>query len=132
MEELIKQECLERMEMLKLSRQCINAFKKGKIWESEGYGALYELNEEEQKIVDDFEHKVEGYKVYHVIHNMTEFGELYSLLYVSTEKREWKEDRKDIEQGCVFAYVCNKTDEWCSEFGTIGVKPSIGGLVRTS
>ena len=39
------------MKMLKLDKSCIKAFKNGEIWESEGFGALYEINEEEQKIV---------------------------------------------------------------------------------
>ena len=52
-------EAIERMKMLKLDKPCIEAFAKGKVWESEGYGALYEVNEEEQKIIDQFanEHK---------------------------------------------------------------------------
>ena len=49
MEEKIFNECLERMEILKLSKQCISAFKSGKIWESESIGALYEVNEKEIK-----------------------------------------------------------------------------------
>ena len=38
------EEALKRMEMLHMSRQCINAFKRGDVWESEGMGALYECN----------------------------------------------------------------------------------------
>lgn len=124
-------EAIERMKMLKLSPSCIKAFKRGEVWESEGYGALYDLTEEEQKIVDEFEKENEG-KVYHIIHNMTQFGELYSLLYVSKHEEEWAMDREDIKENIVFAYVYNKTDEWCSEFGSIMVKPSIGGLIRIS
>ena len=55
MEEKIFNECLKRMEILKLSKQCISAFKSGKIWESESLGALYEVNEEEQEIINNFE-----------------------------------------------------------------------------
>jgi hypothetical protein len=28
--------------------------------------------------------------------------------------------------------VWNKDDEWCSEFGEIGVRGQIGGIVRTA
>ena len=96
MEEKIFNECLERMEILKLSRQCISAFKSGKIWESESIGALYEVNEEEQEIINNFEKEHEGYKVYHLIHNITEFGELYNIFYVSNNENEWKEDKEDL------------------------------------
>jgi ferredoxin-thioredoxin reductase catalytic subunit len=122
-------EALERMVMLNMSRQCINAFKKGKIWESEGYGALYELNEKEQVIVDAFEKKYNAV-AYHLIHNLFEFGECYSILYVSQDKSEWQEDRYDIEDGSAFVYVVNVDDKNCSEFGTIGIRPQFGGLVR--
>ena len=47
MQEKIYNECLERMKLLELSNQCVNAFKRGKIWKSESIGALYELNEKE-------------------------------------------------------------------------------------
>ena len=131
MKEKMKQEAIERMKMLKLSNSCIKAFQRGEVWESEGIGALYDLTEEEQKIVNDFEKKNNGL-VYHVIHNMTQFGELYSLLFVGKHEEEWQMDRQDIEENIVFAYVYNKTDDWCSEFGSIMVKPSIGGLIRIS
>lgn len=123
-------EALERMKLLKLDEPCVDAFKAGKVWESESYGALYEVNEEEQKIIDKFEHEHENYLVYHMIHNIFEFGECYSILYVSPDTEEWQQDKDDIKEGYAFAYVYNKDDEWCSEFGSIAIKPSFGGLVR--
>jgi len=123
-------EAIERMKMLKLDKGCINAFKNGKVWESEGYGALYEVNEEEQKIIDKFEASHEGCLVYHMIHNAYEFGECYSILYVSNDTDEWQSDKDDIKEGYVFAYVENIDSDWCSEFGSIAIKPSFGGLVR--
>lgn len=126
----IYNECLNRLEMLKISRQCINAFKRGELWLSEGIGALYELNKEEKEIVSNFENEHKGYKVYHIIHNITDFGELYNLLYVSNDKEEWEQDREDIKEGYMFCYVYNKDLDYCSEFGTIAIKSNIGGLVR--
>ena len=123
-------EAIERMKLLKLDKQCIEAFTKGKVWESEGFGALYEVNDEEQFIIDKFEAHHEGCLVYHMIHNKFEFGECYSILYVSPDKDEWEDDKANIKDGYVFAYVENIDDPWCSEFGSIAVKPSIGGLVR--
>lgn len=131
MKEKQKREALERMVMLNMSRQCINAFKQGKVWESEGHGALYEVNDEEEKIVKEFEAKHDAV-VYHMIHNVFEFGECYTILYVSKDVTEWNEDRNDLENGYAFAYVKNVDDDFCSEFGTVGIRPSIGGLVRVS
>ena len=124
-------EILERMKLLKLDKPCINAlFKHNKIWESEGYGALYEINEEEQKIVDKFQKEHEGCYVYHMIHNVFDFGECYSILYVSPDVDEWQQDKEDIKEGRVFAYVYNKDFDWCSEFGSIAIKSQFGGLMR--
>lgn len=130
--EEIFNECLKRLEILNISKQCINAFKNGKVWESEGIGALYEVNEEEQKIINDFEKEHTNYKVYHLIHNLTDFGELYNIFYVGTDKEEWEEEKEDLKQNYAFVYVYNKTDNWCSEFGTIGIRRNIGGLIRVS
>ena len=131
MREEMKLEAIERMKMLSMSKSCINAFKKGKVWESERIGALYEVNDQEQQIIDKFE-KDSGGVVYHIIHNMTQFGELYSILYVSKHKDEWEIDRQDIKENIVFAYVYNKTCEDFSEYGSIMIRPSIGGLMRIS
>lgn len=123
-------EAIERMKLLKLDKQCIEAFTKGKVWESEGFGALYEVNEEEQMIIDKFEAHHKDCLVYHMIHNKFEFGECYSILYVSSDKEEWQQDKDDIKDGYVFAYVENIDDDFCSEFGSIAISPSFGGLVR--
>ena len=122
-------EAIERMKLLHLSPNCIEAFTKGKVWESEGYGALYELNAEEQKLVDDFQAST-GHLVYHMIHNKFEFGECYTMLYVSKYLTEWNEDRNDLEDGYALCYVKNVTDDFCSEYGTVAIRPSFGGLVR--
>ena len=123
-------EAIERMKLLKLDNPCIEAFTKGNVWESEGYGALYEVNDEEQKLIDNFEKNHKDCLVYHMIHNKFEFGECYSMLYVSSNKEEWESDKEDIKNGYVFAYVENIDNDWCSEFGSIAVKPQFGGLMR--
>ena len=123
-------EAIERMKLLKLDTPCIKAFKKAKVWESEGFGALYEVNDEEQMIIDKFEAHHKDRLVYHMIHNVYEFGECYSILYVSSDKEEWESDKEDIKEGYIMAYVENIDDPWCSEFGSIAIKPSFGGLMR--
>ena len=123
-------EAIKRMKLLKLDTSCIEAFCAGNVWESEGYGALYEVNQEEQEIIDNFEKNHPNCLVYHMIHNVYEFGECYSMLYVSPDKDEWQQDKEDIKDGYVFAYVENIDDDWCSEFGSIAIKPQFGGLMR--
>ena len=125
-------EAIKRMKLLKLDNSCIEAFVKGKVWESEGYGALYEVNQKEQELIDNFEKNHPNCLVYHIIHNVFEFGECYSMLSVSPDTNEWQRDKEDIKEGYVFAYVENIDDEWCSEFGSIAIKSQFGGLVRLS
>lgn len=124
-------EAKERMKMIKLSSGCREAFDLGEVWLSEGIGALYSLEEEQKKMVKDFEERNEAV-VYHIIHNFFEFGECYSLFIVGKHKKEWKRDRKDLTEGISFVYVINKDEPSFSEFGTIGFRSSIGGLVRTA
>ena len=133
-----KTEALARMKMLKLHKNVVNDFEsEGKLNYSEParlgsalVGVLYWLEDEEAKLVREFE---EEYKavVYHVIHSYTEFGELYSYLYVSDYDEEWDEDRRSIKNEESLAYVHNVDAPECSEFGYIGVQPAFGGVVRT-
>ena len=125
-------EALKRMEMLHLHENVIDDFKEISLLnQSELGGILYWVEGEMEKKIREWEEKT-GNLVYHVIHDYTEFGELLSLLYVSTYEDEWETDREDIQDGYALAYVMNLTDDWCSEYGSIGIRPQWGGVVRTA
>ena len=125
-------EALKRMELLKLHENVIDDFKELSLLnQSELGGILYWVEGEMEKKIREWEEKT-GNLVYHVIHDYTEFGELLSLLYVSAYEDEWKMERDDLEDGYPLAYVMNLTDDWCSEYGSIGIRPQWGGVVRTA
>lgn len=125
-------EALLRMKNLKLHENVINEFKEtGKINLSEHGGILYWLNEEENKMVRQWEKETSNL-VYHVIKNNMEFGLCYSFLYVSPYTDEWLNDNEDLKEGYPIVYVKNVTDNTCSEYGSIGIKSNIGGLVRVA
>lgn len=125
-------EALKRMEMVHLHENVIDDFKEINLLnQSEHGGILYWVEGEMEKKIREWEEKT-GNLVYHVIHDYTEFGELLSLLYVSTYEDEWETDREDIQDGYALAYVMNLTDDWCSEYGSIGIRPQWGGVVRTA
>lgn len=132
-----KAEALLRMKKLDIHENAIREFKEeGKLNLSEPglgnrIGVLYWLNEQEQEMVEEWQKKT-GNMVYHVIKNHLEFGLCYSLLYVSTDPEDWEYDNRDMEDGIQYAYVKNVTDDWCSEYGTIGIRPAFGGVVRTA
>lgn len=132
--EIKKAEAIKRMKMLDLYTPYIKAFEKNdEVFMSEMTGGVYEItNEIELKAkIKKFEAENNAL-VYHVIHTMTVFGELYSFLYVSNYDEEWEIENEDIAEGYTLAYVWNKTDEWCSEFGSIGVRGKFGGIVRVA
>lgn len=127
-----KAEAIKRMKALDLYSPYIKAFeKRGEIFLSEMTGGVYEFSGDAELIakVKEFERDVNGL-VYHVIHSFTQFGDLYSFLYVSDHENEWFMDNADIAEGYAVAYVWNKTDEWCSELGSIMVQSRFGGMVR--
>lgn len=127
--EKAKKEAIERMKILKLSRNAITDFKDDdRLYKSEDLGFLYWLYDDEEEMVKKFEKEHECV-VYHVILSRTNIGTMYSLLYVSLDDEEWEEDRADLQNGQVLAYVVNKAAPECSEIGYIGIKPQIGGLV---
>ena len=69
--------------------------------------------------------------VYAITHEFTEFGELYTFLLVTDRKGEWK--NLCVTEGNThycFAYVWNKDADFCSEFGTVGIKSFGGGITR--
>lgn len=71
--------------------------------------------------------------VYAVTHEFTEFGELYDFLIVTDYPKEW--DDLVYSQGSyhtAFAYVWNKDDDQCSEFGSITVRSFGGGIKRVA
>lgn len=131
MKERMKQEAIKRMKKLKMMYTPIHEFEKeNKLNLSERCGMLYWLDKEQEKMVCDFENEHNAL-VYHVIHDYTNIGEMYSLLFVSKYEEEWEMDLDDLDNGYALAYVINKDMPDCSEFGNIGVRPSLGGVMRT-
>ena len=126
MQEEMKKEAINRMKMLKLHPNIIKEFSNESILNLSQNAALYYLNEKQLARVHQFEQEYGGL-VYHVIQN----GQMLSFLYVSKYQEEWELDRNDLKEGCPIAYVANLTNELCSEFGSIGIQPCVGGVIRT-
>lgn len=104
----------------------------------EGYGGYYlgkEYGSNEEELMDKIKEveKEYGGTIYAVIHNFFDFGECYTMLYVSkyAEDAKYCVDDWGTSYG-VYAYVWNKSVEEYSEFGTVAIKPALGGLLRIS
>lgn len=124
-------EAIARMKKIDLHPNTIKDLKNGTVNVSRQHGALFWADENEQKIIAKFEAENEAL-VYHAVYTPTQFGRLFSMLFVSKYDEEWKLDNEDIDSRTPLAMVINLDDEWCSDMGSIGVKPSFGGLVRIS
>ena len=135
MKEKMKEEALRRMKKWDLHENVIREFKdEDKLNKSERSfvpGILYYLNEEEENMIKEWE-AIYGGLVYHVIHDYTNLGELYTLLFVSKYEKEWEYDNTDIEVEEALCYVINKDYNFNSEFGHCTIKPANGGLERTA
>ena len=127
----MKKEAIKRMKILQLHQNVLDDFmNENKLNKSDSpLGSLYWLDEEEIKIVKDFE-KRHNVLVYHVIHTFSNLGETYELLFVTTEKEEWENEKRDLKNGYAFAQVIVIDYDPNSEMGYVGVESKNGGIVR--
>ena len=130
------QVAIKLMETMDLYKPYIKAFKeKGIITLYENYAGFY-IEETEQELLDNIKEfeKEHDCLVYAVTHEYTQFGECYDYLIVPKYKEEWNDliSYSNQTKHVVFAYVVNKDDPWCSEFGDITVNQFGGGLVRVA
>ena len=128
-----KEVAIKCLQELGIYKPYIKKFEKdGTITLFERFGGYYidEAQEPELlKKIREFEEET-GSLVYAVTHNMFEFGECYSFLIISKYEEEWSMTLEEVKDGYAFSYVWNKTDEYCSEFGTITVRSFGGGIAR--
>lgn len=70
--------------------------------------------------------------VYAITHELTDFGECWSMLCVSKDTEGVNEclDRINSKEFYAFSYVWNKSNDMFSEFGDIVVRSFGGGLKR--
>lgn len=130
-----KYKAIELMKTLDIYKPYIDGFEQeDKVCFYERYAGFWVYQEPEiEKKMKEIEAE---YKcvVYAITHEITDFGELYDFLIVTDYPEE--QDKLLYDQGdgdfIAFAYVWNKTDEECSEFGSVGVKSFGGGIRRVA
>lgn len=129
-----KQNAIRYLETIGCYKPYLNAYKKGTVTMYEGYGGYYVDEHNEPELINKIREVEEEYggTVYAVIHNMTNFGELYTMLWSGKYEEDEEYSVHPVGDGSfnVFSWVWNKDDEWCSEFGTVQIKPALGGLLR--
>lgn len=113
----------------------LKAYKdKGIVTMYEGYGGYYvdETSEPELfKKIKEVEKEYNG-TVYSVIHSRVYDEDHWAMMWISANEDDNDEniDKNDDGSCYVFSYVWNSSYEPNSEFGSIVVKPALGGLLR--
>lgn len=82
------------------------------------------------EIVKQAEEIMQG-KAFHAILTHTEFGDLLDVLVVPDDQELWEELDENLKQGYFYSYCYNLTEGF-GEGGYIGIRPAIGGLMRTA
>ena len=127
-----KAKAIEIMKQMDIYEPYINGFEKqDKVCFFEQFGGFWVYQEPEVEAKMKKLEKKYGCMVYAITHEFTQFGECYPFLIVSKYKEEW--DRcvvSEKNKHYAFAYVWNKDDDWCSEFGTVVVQSFGGGIKR--
>ena len=132
MEQKQKAKAIEMMKQMDIYKPYINGFEKqDKVCFFEQFGGFWVYQEPEVEAKMKELEKKYGCIVYAITHEFTQFGECYSFLIVSKYKEEWNRCVvSEKNKHYAFAYVWNKDDDWCSEFGTVVVQSFGGGIKR--
>lgn len=129
-----KQKAIELMGKLDIYKPYIKGFRENnKVCFFENFGGFWAEQEPELMAkIKEFE-KEHNCLVYAVTHEYTDFGECYDFLFIPDYEEEWDDILlKYNGDYYAYAYVWNKTDDWCSEFGTIGIRSFGGGIKRVA
>lgn len=127
-----KEKAIEIMKKLKIYKPYIDGFKeKNNVCFFEMFGGFWAYQEPE--LINKIKEIEKDYNctIYAITHEYTDFGECYDFLMVTDYPDEWNYILESYgNQHNVFAYVWNKTDEDCSELGTIVIESFGGGIRR--
>ncbi len=127
-----KEKAIEIMKVLNIYEPYIEGFKDNdQVCLFEGYGGFWVFQEPELEAkMREIEEK-HNCTIYAITHEITEFGELYDFLIVTNYKEEWDSlVYSQSNKHNAFAYVWNKDDDCCSEFGDISIHSFGGGIRR--
>ena len=132
MDDILKEKGAKYLEQLGIYKPYIRSFraKDRKVCFFEGFGGFWDYQEPE--IMAKREQIEEGgeHIVYAITHERIQGEDMWSFLLASKDE----EDLTPLGGNAfeAFAYVWNRDDDWCSEYGYINVKSFGGGISRIS
>ena len=126
-----KEQAVKAMKTLDIYKPYIKGFvENDRVCFFEGYAGFWA--DQEPELFEKIKQIEEKYNctVYAVTHEYFEFGECYDFLIITDYEEEWEDlVCEGMRDHIVYAYVWNKDDDYCSEFGSVGIK-SLGGGIR--
>lgn len=132
----MKSRILQVMKRLNVLGKVRSDTANGRIYYSERQNSvfnavLYWLENEPELVAKkaEIEAKQPNMAVFHAIKTPTVYGDMVDFLLLSKDKDEWEREDADLAEGYAFSYCLSPMG---SEYGTIGIKPSMGGLTRTA
>lgn len=130
-----KDKAIELMKQLDIYKPYIQGFKQSnKVCFFENFGGFWVYQEPEIEAKTKEIEQEYNCTVYAITHEFTNIGELYNFLIVPNYPEECDEliYAQRNNQYIAYAYVWNKSDDWCSEFGSITVQSFGGGIRRVA
>lgn len=125
----MKQEALTRLKLMNAPEAVILRFLDNAKRMCSVDGVAEDLDPDLEALVNKLEEE-QHFFAYHIIHDFTPFGELYTILYVSRYEEEWEQDRLDLKEGYPLVYAHNVAFPICSEFGSAEIAVMDTGIVR--
>lgn len=113
----LKNEAIKRMKILQLKDEIIKEFKDTDTLYISNLGEVLEIADDEQmQFVKDIE-QTKNILVYHLIHRTTQYQDTTYYLFVDNNKRQWKAEKKDLENQFTLALCYTKV----KSFNEIGM-----------
>ena len=122
----LKNEAIERMKILQLKDEIIKEFKDtDTLYVSNLGGTLKVADDEQMKFVKEIE-QTKNMLIYHLIHRITRHQDTTYCLFVDINKKDWKAEKKDLENKFTLALCYTKV----KSFNEIGVWHYDGRIIH--
>ena len=131
-----KERAIKALQDMYIYKPYIQGFKNGKVCYYENFGGYWVYQEPEVEAVMKRLEKAYNCTVYAITHEYTNFGEMWSFMFVPDYEDEWEYVACEWpDKNLVYnaeAFVLNVTDPRFSEIGDITVESFGGGLRRVA